>query len=533
MSADSSPLETTTLTSAPDYRRSFSLSAWLFLRLMGLCYFFAFVSSFAQVNGLFGSDGILPAQLTLREFHDKGGIDAWLIHPTLLWLDSSDCMLNFLTASGALLSLFVLVGVCSGPALALLFIFYLSLVAVGRVFLHFQWDHLLLEAGFLAIFFAPWVVIDAPFGRKGQPYSKVILFFLYWLLFRLMFLSGLVKIGSHSITWKDMSAMSHYYETQLLPNPLAWLAHQAPAAMQNMSTAGTFVIELFVPFLIFAPRKLRLLGAFALITLQFFIYVTGNHGFFNILSAALCLLLLDDQLFKKVFPQVLAQRLLVEPEPELSENGDGKQFFAVRLWRRFSMLPFDGKMRRALQACLALFLFMLTSTRFYAKAFDTEQIAQPFKAIENALRFYYITSPYGLYANVLPSRTEIIIEGSNDLIEWKPYSFKYKIGDVNRAPPVVEPFQPRLDWRMRFAVLAPLSQSPWFSNFASKILAGSDHVLALLDKNPFPDDPPAFLRAGVYEYAFTSVDEKWQTGRWWRREYAKPFMMPTETGGRD
>jgi len=299
--------------------------------------------------------------------------------------------------------------------------------------------------------------------------------------------------------------------------------------MQYISTASTFVVELLVPFLIFAPRKLRLVGAFALLGLQLFIYVSGNHGFFNILSAALCFLLIDDQILQKVFPQALSQRLLIEPEP----TAEGKEFFALRWWKNFVALPFDGKLRRSLSACFAVFLLLLTSTTFYSRAFEGSQIVEPFKGMANALRFYYISSPYGLYANVLPSRTEIIIEGSNDLVEWKPYSFKYKIGDLYRAPPVVEPFQPRLDWRMRFAVLAPLAKSPWFSNFASKILAGSEDVLALMDKNPFPQEPPAFLRASVYGYAFTSIGEKWQTGRWWRRDYAKPFMMPTETGGRD
>src|SRR5579863_2856530 len=289
---------------------SHSLTRWLFLRWMGVVYLIAFASFSAQLPGLIGSRGILPAAHFLSAVGRDFGSERYWLFPTLAWLDSSDRFLGFLAWGGVILSLLVILGIATGPSLAGAWVFYLSLVTAGGDFMSFQWDILLLEAGFLAIFFAPWTWLDPPWRPPpSSPPSRTVLWLLRWLLFRLLFLSGTVKLQSDDPTWRHLTALEYHYYTQPLPTPIAWYMNQLPGWFQELSVVFLFAVEIGVPFLIFFPRRLRLTGAALMALLQILIALTGNYTFFNLLTLVLCLLLLDDAFLERFVPRRLAERI--------------------------------------------------------------------------------------------------------------------------------------------------------------------------------------------------------------------------------
>jgi len=433
----------------------------------------------------------LPAAQYLEAVREQIGTEGYYLVPTLFWLNASDVCLNLLCAGGVLLSFVLIAGFVPSFALIGLWTFYLSLVSVGQVFLSFQWDVLLLEAGFLAIFFAP-LQLRERFTRALQP-STAFLWLFRWLLFRLMFASGFVKLASDEV-WRNLTALNFHYETQPLPTWFGWYAHQLPEAFQKASVIGMFATELVVPFLIFAPRRLRTLGCIGLVGLQVLIILTGNYCFFNLLTIALCLLLIDDATWKGLLPRRLMPTIRFVEQP-LHRYG------------------------RAGIAIVATLLFLLSGIRFGGQLFreirfpDVAWIT-PFRSVNT----------YGLFADMTESRPEIIVEGSNDRIEWKTYPFRWKPGDLATAPKWVAPHQPRLDWQMWFAALqGSYQRTPWFLNFMGALLHGNPEVLQLLTEDPFPDKPPRYIRATLYEYRFTDLATKRSEGTWWHREWKRIY----------
>src|SRR2546425_5462471 len=286
----------TDLPPPPPPRPTYLLSRWLFLRLLGVIYFIAFVSLALQITGLVGEHGILPARTFLERAHALYGGAAYRLFPTLCWLvGGGDGMLRALCWGGAVLALLVVAGVAQAPALALLWLLYLSTSVVGQTFLWFQWDALLLEAGLLAVFYAPTDLV--PSRRRERAPSEPMRWLVLWLLFRLMFLSGITKLASGDPTWRTLTALDYHFWTQPLPPWTAWYAQQLPPWMHRAMTLGMFVIELGAPWLSFAPprfARLRLTAFLLLVLGQLGIAVTGNYGFFNLLSLTLCVPLLDD-----------------------------------------------------------------------------------------------------------------------------------------------------------------------------------------------------------------------------------------------
>src|SRR5205809_6822808 len=257
---------------------SFFLSRWLFLRLIGLTYLIAFLSLWVQIDGLIGGNSILPAASYLGQISLVAVPERFWRLPTLCWLISSDTMLHALCAGGSLLSLLLIFGIAPAPCLFFLWTFYLSLSCVCREFLNFQWDALLLEAGFLAIFVAP-LQLRSALGRAPPPRSLAV-WLLRWLLFRLIFSSGIVKLASGDPAWRSLTALLYHYETQPLPTPPAWYAHQLPAWFHEASTFATLAIELVVPFFILGPRRLRQIAFALFVGLQILVATTGNYAFF-------------------------------------------------------------------------------------------------------------------------------------------------------------------------------------------------------------------------------------------------------------
>ena len=475
---------------------SYILARRLFLMVLCAVYFMAFASLWVQVQGLIGSEGISPAKEFLEAVGERPG--RYWRFPTLFWLHVSDGSISILCIAGMVLSSIAFAGFFQASIFFLLWMIYLSFLIVGQNFMSFQWDILLLEAGFLAIFFAP--VLAPAWGRwkssGASPPNPVVLFLYRFLLFRVMFSSGAVKLASGDPSWSGMTALHFHYETQPLPTWGGWYAHQLPAGFQGFSVGVVFAIQLLLPFFIFAPRRLRFAAAAILVGFQGLIIITGNYCFFNLLTMALCLLLLDDFCLRKVLPENLTKRL-------------GKATTAVR----------SSLFKRLTVAALATVILLVSiSQHLVPLVFSIRPPALVQKLYRTVLPFRLV-NPYGLFAVMTTARYEIIIEGSRDGRTWEPYEFKWKPGDVKRAPAFVAPHQPRLDWQMWFAALTNFQRQPWILRFMAHLLNGSGPVLDLLDHNPFPNAPPRLLRAVIYQYRFTDFSDWREDQSWWQREY--------------
>jgi len=483
--------------SPPDVRRQFSVASDVFLRALAVVWFIAFASFWWQLRGLVGPNGVLPAQPFLDAIAKELGEHRWWQTPTLCWIFGAGWFLHALCLGGLLLSVALFLRILRPVCLALLWLSYLSLCLPGQVFLNYQWDALLLETGFLAIFLAPWRLAGG--GRADQP--RFARWLLWWLLFRLMFMSGLVKLTSGDETWRNLTALTFHYETQPLPTWIGWWVHQMPLWFHQLSCLVMFAVELVVPFLLIGPRRLRHIAALVQIGLQIVIALTGNYTFFNLLTAALCLLFFDDAWW--------ARWAGVAPAPYNSE-------VAAAHDRR------DGARRPPLQRLFhpAIFIVMFAASLIIT----LPSLAKPRQWpgwYARAFRLIAATrsvNSYGLFRVMTKERPEIVIEGSDDGREWKPYEFKWKPGDLQGRPGFVAPHQPRLDWQMWFAALAYPQRQQWVLNLCEHLLRGTPAVTGLLAENPFPGRPPRHVRAVLYEYRFTTPEERGRTGRWWRRE---------------
>ena len=432
-----------------------------FLRLLGFVYFIAFISFGVQAAGLIGSHGILPFENFLKAVREEFGGAAWHYVPTLLWLAPADAALAAVWIAGCICGLVAVFGKWQRAALAVCLVLWLSICAVGQDFLGFQWDALLVETGFLAVF---------------ASLSPVRVWLFRWLAFRLVFFSGVVKLASGDPSWRNLTALHYHYETQPLPNLVAWYMYQLPMPFQKFSTAFTLVNELALPFLFFLPRRLRHAGAWVTILLQTLIFLTGNFTFFNILAV------------------MLALWLFIEPDRSVRLNAID-----------FGLAALVGAL--SLLLCLNLFSIALPPGGGALLHF-----AAPFE----------IVNSYGLFAVMTTDRDEIMVEGSNDGTNWRAYEFRYKPGPLDRAPPFVEPHQPRLDWQMWFAALGTYQQNRWFVNFVVRLLEGEPAVTRLLAYNPFAAAPPKFIRARLFRYHFTHFGEK----SWWTREERGEYIPP-------
>lgn len=458
----------------------------LFLRLLGCVYLVAFVSFAVQASALIGSDGVLPLQYYLDPIKDQVGNSAYWRLPTLFWFSYSDRLIQFISIAGIIFSLCLIADFIKLASLILLYVCYLSLVNGGQVFMSFQWDLLLLECGFLAIFL-PWG-------------SRIIVWLYRWLVFRFMFMGGLVKIMVGDPSWPNLTALNYHFETQPLPTPLAWYAYHLPEKVLMTGTGLTLIIELILPFLIFAPRRFRHIVGGCFILFQTTILLTGNYNFFNMLTIFMCLFLFDDAALKQVLPSKL-----------LSVLSMGKRRISGKL----------ASVSALLMALISLYMgsvqidWVMTrnSDLFNTRVF---RLISPFG----------IVNSYGPFAIMTRERNEIVIEGSADKKTWQEYQFKYKPGDLDQCPGWVEPHQPRIDWQMWFAALRKPKHERWLLNLLVRLLQGSKPVTAIFAHNPFPDTPPVSVRALYYRYTFTTVTEHKETGRCWNRQLLGEYFPP-------
>jgi predicted DCC family thiol-disulfide oxidoreductase YuxK len=453
------------------------LVAFLFLRLFGLIYLAAFASFGVQALGLIGSHGILPLAALVDDVGARVGPVRFYWMPMLFWWNASDAVIEAVCWLGAGLSLLLVFNLLPRLCLLLLYLLYLSLLYGGQDFMTYQWDTFLLEAGFLALLMS--------FARTPG------LWLLRWLLFRFMFMSGMVKLLSGDPNWWNLSALSYHFVTQPLPTPLAWYAAHLSLRTLKLLTVGTFVVELGLPFLIFCPRRLRFIAACGTLLLQTCILITGNYNWFNLQTMLLCLLLFDDAALRKILPRRLTGKL-----PTGAQQ---------------TSPPRPTSLIVGALAVLIVFCSLVQMDLRFGGSPPT--VAQ---TVDRVFEPLHIVSGYGLFAVMTTQRDEIVIEGSSDGADWREYEFRYKPGDVTRRPRWNIPHQPRLDWQMWFAALEDPRRLRWFSGFLKALLDNEPAVMALMEKNPFPDRPPRYVRAQFYDYRYSSAEEK-ASGLWWQR----------------
>jgi hypothetical protein len=468
----------------------FALTEALFLRLLGLVYLSAFASLWPQIVGLIGQHGIAPATEALTALRGAFGIKAFFYVPTLFWLNASDTALTAACIVGSVAALMMLCAVFTRYAAAVCFLLYLSLTAAGEPFTGFQWDALLLECGFLALFMgAPWLI---------WAYRL--------LLFRLIFESGVVKLASHDPNWRNLHALRFHFLTQPLPTPLAYYMSGAPNWLLDSLTAVTLLIELTVPFLLLLTKPWRQAAAALFIALQICILLTGNYAFFNLLTLCLCLWCFDDSTYTPL------RGMLNRTYPALK--------------------AFTGRSAKAANAVLAI-LMLLGLLQIFALLLPIS--GRAVRAITAVVEPFEIVNSYGLFAVMTTTRPEIILQGSDDQSHWVEYSFRYKPGNLHRSLSLVAPYQPRLDWQMWFAALGSYRDNPWVAGLVYRLLLNDPSVTVLLDPWPFPT-PPKYIRAQLYNYTFSSPAERNSTGVVWHREllgnWLGPVSLPVGTMGK-
>lgn len=500
----------------PDFLpRQYRLTRWLALRLLGLVAVSAFVSLWLQVEGLAGEHGIVPAELVLDAVARAGG-DSWagdLVRaPTLAWIDASGSSLRLLCALGAAAGLLLLLDVAPGPMVLACYALYLSLVTVCGPFLPFQWDTLLLEVLVAALFLAPWRL--RPRLQTDREPSWVGVWMMRLLVFKLMIMSGLVKLYGDP-SWRELGALDDHFFTQPIPTWTAYYAHHAGDTLHAIGTAVTLVVELALPWLVFAPRLLRRWFFAGTAALMVAIAATGNYGFFNLLTLAIAVMLLDDAMLARLVPRRWRSRV---PDPSQQPPRP----------RRYTAI-----------VCAVLAVPILAIGATYARAgLDRSYRPGPVMGpLVEHTRGFYLARSYGLFAGMTHTRPEIVIEGSRDGRTWHAYRLPYKVQDLDEVPGFAGPHMPRLDWQMWFAALAPCERSPWMHRLFERLLEGSPPVRALFEHDPFGDVPPRFVRSFVYQYSFAGDDrlghDGVEQGRWFRRQMVDLYCpMATLSRGR-
>ncbi|MGB8782039.1 MAG: lipase maturation factor family protein [Terriglobales bacterium] len=488
---------------------------WLFLRALGGIYFSAFFSLVFQIRGLIGPEGILPAGDYLRAVaHSLGRSQGLWYAPTLLWLGSGPHMLAALCWVGMAASVLLALNVWPRGMLAICFVCFLSFVSAAQDFSSYQSDGMLLEAGFIAMFFAPLGFL--PGLGQASPPSRASLFLLQWEWFRIYFESGVAKIIGGDLEWRNFTAMDEYYQNGPLPTWIGWYMQHLPHWFHASAVFATLALELVLVGMLFLPRRWRIACFFIVTPWQLGVILTANYTFLNYLVLALGVLLLDDRFLQRFLPQgILREQITPEqitPEQIAAKSSSGVLGHAFRILK----LSFAGVMLS--------WIFYATSAEliwmFAAIPLPTAPVA--------ALEPSRIANRYGLFGIMTRGRYEIEFQGSDDGKTWVPYPFRYKPQDLSKPPGIYAPYQPRFDWNLWFASLGSWRDYPIVPRTEIQLLSNDHDVLTLFEKNPFPNAPPQQVRAVVWQYWFTSISEKRTRGLWWRREFLGLYAPTVE-----
>jgi hypothetical protein len=479
---------------------------WIFLRALGLIYFSAFFALIFQVRGLIGPAGILPAAEFLQSLAENYGRARYWYAPTLLWFSSGSHMLVGLCWVGLIAALLLVLNLWPRAMLFISFVCFLSFVAAAQEFSGYQSDGMLLEAGFIALFFAPrgW----RPGLGLANPPSRASLFLLVWECFRIYFESGVAKIIGHDPEWRNFTALDEYYQNGPLPTWVGWYMQHLPHWFHAATAFGTLALELALVWMMFLPRRLRI-AIFLIITpWQLGIILSANYTFLNYLVLALGFLLLDDRCVLLCLPsrwktRVASSWIAAAQIPPATRGP----------WRDF-LDRHTRVIRIGFSTFMLTWIFYVTSAEMVWMFKPIHLPTTPVALLEP----FRIANRYGLFAMMTRGRYEIEFQGSDDGQTWQTYPFRFKPQAPEKAPGIYAPYQPRFDWNLWFASLSNWRQEPIVWRTEGSLLHGDTDVLALFAGNPFPQKPPKQVRAVLWQYWFTTRTEKRANGMWWRRQ---------------
>ena len=486
---------------------------WIFLRALGLIYFSAFFSLFFQVRGLIGPDGILPANSYLEAVARAFGHFSRLWYaPTLFWISNSSQMMLAVCWTGMVASILLVLSLWPRGMLVICFLCFLAFVTAAQDFSSYQSDGMLLEAGFISLFFAP-PGLRPGLGRTHPP-SRASLFLLIWEWFRIYFESGVVKIVSGDQEWRNFTAMDEYYQNGPLPTWIGWYAQHLPHWFHIATAFATLSLELGLIWIVFLPRPWRIALFFLVTAWQIPVILTANYTFLNYLVLVLGVLILDDRFFTGI-------RKFLHSKP--SSPGDCQSEPGAAAQPRNGVEESAGnapkqlyrRVKLVVSAVLLTWIFYVTTAELIWIFGRVPLPTSPVIALEP----FRIANQYGLFAVMTRGRYEIEFQGSDDGQNWTAYPFRYKPQAVNEAPRIYAPYQPRFDWNLWFASLGSWREYSIVPNTEVRLLENDKAALSLFAGNPFPNSPPHEVRAVLWQYWFTSLAEKRTTGEWWRREF--------------
>jgi len=500
---------------------------WLFLRALGGIYFSAFFSLFFQIRGLIGPEGILPANTYLRAVAASVGYSrgVWFV-PSLLWLSSGPAMLMVVCGVGLAASLLLVVNVWPRGMLAICFVCFLSFVSAAQDFSGYQSDGMLLEAGFISLFFVPPGFFPG-LGRASPP-SWASLFLLQWEWFRIYFESGVAKIIGGDPEWRNFTAMDEYYQNGPLPTWIGWYMQHLPHWFHASTVLATLGLELVLVWMFLLPGRWRMVCFFIVTPWQVGVILTANYTFLNYLVLALGFLLLDHRFLRHLSPKRWQQfftpnaRAGTEAIATVSAPGASGKMPAEQLETDAIGRQSQSGIRKQLEKFKLSVTVLVLSWIFYA---TTLELIWMFVAIPlpteplTALEPFRIANRYGLFGIMTRGRYEIEFQGSVDGKTWVAYPFRYKPQELKKPPGIYAPYQPRFDWNLWFASLGSWRDYPIVANTEIRLLTNDRDVVALFEKNPFPREAPREVRAVLWQYWFTTMSTERTEGSWWRREY--------------
>ena len=475
-------------------RPSYWLARTMFLRGLGFIYAVGFLVAINQWRPLLGQAGLLPTPFFFEQVRAAMGWRAFVELPTLFWLHPGDAFPMFCGWVGLLGSLFVVAGVANAALMALLWLLYTSFVHAGQLFYGYGWEMMMVEAGFLAVFLCPlrrW----RPMPEDAPPPEPVI-WMLRWMLFRVMFGAGLIKLRGDACWW-NLTCLDYHFETQPIPNPLSWYFHNLPELALKLGVVFNHIAEVMAPWLVFAPGRFRMAGGLIIVAFQLVLILSGNLSFLNYLTIVIAFACFDDRFWSSVLR-----------------------------WR--GPLPttcFD--MRRLTPRSAALWalcvLIGVLSIQPAVNLFSSHQV------MNGSFEPIGLVNTYGAFGSVGQERLQLVLEGTRDdpptdKAAWREYPFKCSPGDPRRRPCVVSPYQERLDWQIWFAGMEEPRQNVWLFHLVLKLLQNDRGALGLLGGNPFPDRPPKSIRAVLYRYRFTRPAD--HSRDWWKRERVGVYLPP-------
>jgi len=477
--------------------QSYWLTRFMILRLLGAIYAIAFLVAIHQVVPLIGEHGLLPVDLFLQRVTEHFGSSGAGFRrlPSLFWLIHGDTALQTVAWIGFLLSYVVLAGFANAIILAVLWILYMSLVHVGQEWYGYGWEIQLLETGFLAIFLCPLLDMR-PFPKRPAPLAIIILF--RWLAFRIMLGAGLIKIRGDEV-WRNGTALYYHFETQPIPGPLSRLFHFMPPAVLKTGVWFNHLAELVAPWFLFWPRIGRYIAGVVVILFQVVLILSGNLSFLNWLTILPVLACFDDACWSKLLPKKLVQMAV-----KADERAEPSQVMQISAWS------------------ISVIIALLSIQPVYNMISPQQRMNASFDPLD-------LVNTYGAFGSVGTERYNVVFEGTMDKYpensaHWKAYPYKGLPVALDKRPPQIAPYQPRLDWQMWFASMSTPDEYPWTLHLIWKLLHNDPAMLKLFAGNPFPDRPPRYIRAILYRYRFAKPGNP--EGLWWTRTRIGAYWLP-------